>query len=584
MNGSVAVATLREIADGKPIPAQVEGVDLVVVSSGSGVTVFEGHCPHQGTLLSEGYMEDGILVCRAHGWRFDCTSGQRVGHPNTCLKRLPARIDGESVLVERRAVLDFKVAATPPPAPVRSLRELPGPRGLPFVGNLFQLDLKRLHLILEEWSAQFGPVYVFSVWRKQIVVIADPLPMAAILRDRPERFRRLGSIEPVFQELGVNGVFSAEGEPWRRQRRLVMQAFDGKHLRQFFPTLGKVTRRLKSRWDLAAAQRWPVDVQKELMRYTVDVTASLVFGYDMNTLEKGEDVIQQHLEKILPIINRRINTPFAHWRILKLPADRALDKALAAIREDCDKFVEQARDRLKADPGLVQNPTNLLESMLVAQDEGADRLTKEELFANIVTMLLAGEDTTANTIAWIIHFMTEHPEVQHKMQAEADAILGAENVPPEFKDAERLAYIEAVANETMRLKPVAPIIFLETNEEVDVGGVHLPQGTGLMLLTRHPGIQEQNFTSASEFRPERWLSEPPPAAHNRNAFMPFGAGPRFCPGRNLALLEIKTALAMVCRAFDVAKAKHSGPVTEAFAFTMMPTNLSVQFQPRGMHR
>src|SRR5262249_12913566 len=159
-----------------------------------------------------------------------------------------------------------------------------------------------------------------------------------------------------------------------------------KHLRRFFPTLGKVTRRLKGRWDRAAAERQPVDVQKDLMRYTVDVTASLVFGYDMNTLEKGEDVIQQHLEKILPIINRRINTPFPYWRVLKLPADRALDAALAAIRKECDKFVEQARERLNADPALVQNPTNLLESMLVAQDEGASRLTREELFANIVTM------------------------------------------------------------------------------------------------------------------------------------------------------------------------------------------------------
>ena len=143
--------------------------------------------------------------------------------------------------------------------------------------------------------------------------------------------------------MGIAGVFSAEGEDWKRQRRLTAHALDANHLRQFFPTLIKVTERLKNRWNSAADKQEAVDVQQDLMRYTVDVTTNLVFGYDMNALEKEGDVIQEHLEKIFPMINRRINALFPYWRYFKLPADRALDKSLVAIRETITGFVARAR-------------------------------------------------------------------------------------------------------------------------------------------------------------------------------------------------------------------------------------------------
>ncbi|MGA7391428.1 MAG: cytochrome P450 [Terrimicrobiaceae bacterium] len=164
---------------------------------------------------------------------------------------------------------------------------------------------------------------------------------------------------------------------------------------------------------------------------SVDVTTNLAFGYDMNTLEKEGDVIQQHLEKIFPMIDRRINAMFPYWRYFKLPADRALDKSLAVIRETIAQFIAQARERL---------------------------------------------------------------------------------------------------------------------------------------------------TQA----PERWLEEAqaPGCAHNTRAFVPFGAGPRFCPGRQLAMMEIKTVMAMLCTGFEVSKADPASLVNEIFAFTMMPENLLVRFHRR----
>jgi cytochrome P450 len=442
--------------------------------------------------------------------------------------------------------------------------------------------MPRFHLMLEQWCETFGPVFTFKIGARPVVVIADPALANAMLRDRPEGYRRLATIEPVLRELGVNGVFSAEGDNWRRQRHLVMQALDTRHLRQFFPTLRKVTERLQQRWHGAAERQQPVDVQKDLMRYTVDVTTNLAFGYDMNTLEKEGDVIQRHLEKIFPIISRRIFAPVPYWRYVKLPSDRALDGALVEIRKTINAFIAHSRQQLAQDPRLAQHPTNLLEAMLAARDEGAAHFHDDEIFGNVFTMLLAGEDTTANTLAWAMHFMTERPDVQAAMQTEVDTVLGNATMLYDFAQVRQLAYVEAVAYETMRLKPVAPILGLETNADVEVDGLQIPRATSIILLTRPGVLQEHNFPQAEAFQPARWLAELPSRPTDvHKAFMPFGSGPRLCPGRSLALLEMQTALAMTCRNFDLAKASPAQPVDELFAFTMMPMHLLVRFSLRG---
>ena len=122
---------------------------------------------------------------------------------------------------------------------MRTLTDLSGPKGLPLLGNLLQLDLKQLHRVLEKWCHEFGNLYLFELGRTPVVVVADPELIQQILRNRPKLYGRLGTIEPVFKEMGITGVFSAEGDDWKRQRRLTAHALDANHLRQFFPTLIK---------------------------------------------------------------------------------------------------------------------------------------------------------------------------------------------------------------------------------------------------------------------------------------------------------------------------------------------------------
>jgi cytochrome P450 len=559
-----------------------------VIKRQGSVAVFQGRCPHEGVLLAEGQLQNGVLTCRGHGWRFDCATGIKVGDPRVCLHQFAAVVEGGQVMIERDEIAAWKRLRSNGAASPRSsaagrrlnISDLPGPKGLPLLGNVLQFDVKRLHLVLEEWCRAYGPTYAFRLIHRQIVVISDPEQINYLLHNRPDMFRRMSGIEAVSKEMGVSGVFSAEGESWRRQRRLVMQALDTRHLRQFFPKLSEVTRRLKARWDLAAAEGRTVDVQKDLMRYTVDVTTSLAFGYDMNTLEKEGDVIQQHLERIFPMVNRRINAPLRYWHWFKLPSDHQLDHALEAVRQTVGEFITHSRRRLAEDPELARNPTNFLEAMLAAQQEADAPLSDEEVFGNVFTMLLAGEDTTANTMAWMMHFMCLYPQVQERMRREVDAVLDESVVLDDIKLADKLAFVDAVAMETMRLKPVAPVLFVEPNEDVEVFGLHVSKGTTIMMPTRYNSLAEAHFPEADAFKPERWLGGATGSMHHRTGFLPFGSGPRLCPGRSLALLEIKTAMSMVCRNFELARAAAADPVEELFVFTMMPTNLRIGFTAR----
>ena len=466
----------------------------------------------------------------------------------------------------------------------KSITDLPkAPGGLPIVGNLLQIDLEKFHVQLENWCDAIGPIFTFRMGGREIVCLSDTGTINDMLRARPTVWRRVRAIERVTGEMRVKGVFSAEGDEWKLQRKVVAMALNSAHINRFFPKLEATTRRLKRRWDRAADAGTTVELCRDLMRYTVDVTTQLAFGIDVNTIETDGPVVQQHLDKVFPMLHRRINAPFAYWRYFRLPSDRELDRALAEIEKTVNGIIVDCRKRMQEQPELYELPTNFLEAIIAAQtsESGAD-FTDEQIYANVLTLLLAGEDTTANTIAWACKYFIDFPEIFARARAEADTVLGDDVVAGDPDMLKRLPFIEACVNETMRLKPVGPIFALEANEDVEVMGCNVPAGTTVFGLSRHIAVSPDNFGQPETFDPDRWLATGPADTnpHNTEAFMPFGTGPRFCPGRNLALTEIKMVIAMLCHNFDLALATPDVPVLEKLAFAMMPKNLNVQFSAR----
>jgi cytochrome P450 len=469
---------------------------------------------------------------------------------------------------------------------IRQMRELPGPPGLPILGNMLQLHSGRVHLDIEAWAEQFGPFFRFRLGRRRFLAVSDHEAIIAVLRDRPDGFRRSVRGEEVTREMGMApGVFISNGEAWRSQRSMVMSAFDPAHVKAYFPTLLTVTKRLHRRWQAAAWAAASIDLRADLMRYTVDGVAGLAFGHDINTLESDQDVIQNHLDKIFPVFSRRLLAPIPYWRYFRLASDRQLDRSIAAVNAAVQAFIATARERMKANPTLQVRPTNLLEAMIAAAAREGSGVGDRDIAGNVLTMLLAGEDTTANTLAWMIWLLHKNPDALARCRDEVRSIVPElSSMTPETMAS--LDYLEACASETMRLKPVVPAMLAEALRDTTIGDVRVPAGTIVWCIFRHDTMKDCFFPHAKAFEPQRWLAGGAHGADSaKRIAMPFGGGPRVCPGRYLALLEIKMAMAVLLGQFDVESltTADGGQPDEHMAITMGPVGLRMrlrEFRPR----
>lgn len=468
--------------------------------------------------------------------------------------------------------------------PLRSVSSLRGPRPWPLVGNLLQVRPQSVHRDIERWCLRYGTFFPLYFGRTEVLVVADHEAVAAILRERPDGFRRPLVTAKVSEEMGgLPGLFMAEGSEWRNQRRMVMQGFAPHAIKAYFPSLAKVALRLRKRWDGAAQAGRDIDLAADLKRYTVDIIAGLAFGTDVNTIDGGEDTIQRHLDDILPAIARRSIALWPYWRYFKLPQDRRLDRSVAALSSAVDELVAQARARLAADPSRAAHPANLLEAMIAAADQPGSGVDDRAVAGNVSTMLLAGEDTTANTIAWLLYLLRRHPQAMEK--ARAEVLLHAPDADAfSIVQMDALDYLDACIQEAMRLKPVAPFLPVEALRDTAVAGIEVKAGALVWCVLRHHTVADSHFPRAAEFDPQRWLPDAAGAiAADKKVGAPFGSGPRTCPGRYLALLEIKIAMAMVLARYDVAAVETAGggEAGEVMGFVMSPENLTLRLKLRS---
>ncbi|USX53332.1 cytochrome P450 [Lentzea sp. HUAS12] len=459
----------------------------------------------------------------------------------------------------------------------RAIEDLSGPRGVPLLGNLPELARGQvMNQVLERWCDRFGSTYRVRLGGTPAVVTADPVLVDTVLRQRPDAFRRSSIMSEVIDEIGGHGVFTAEGAEWRRLRKIATQSLNSSYLRQYFSTIAEVTARMRNSWVSAADAGSSVDVLADMQRYTLDVTTWLATGHDLNSVDSNDDSLRSRLVELFPAFARRINAPFPYWRHVKLPQDRRLDATVEELAALVRVQFVKARERMAGGA----EPTNFLEA-LVRPLEDEPAASDEEVFGNVVTMLLAGEDTTSSTLAWAVHRLSAHPEAQDRVAAEAEAVLADGLADPAAVG--RLTYARAVIDEAMRLNPVTPFIVVQPNQDITVdtaeGSLRLKQGTPVFtLLTYGSRRDHSRFGDHDAFRPERWLDES--SAPAELPYAPFGAGPRFCPGRNLALLEATLLIATLCRAVTIRAHDADGPVRERMGFTAFPTGLAVTLHRR----
>ncbi|MFC5047204.1 cytochrome P450 [Aquimarina hainanensis] len=458
-----------------------------------------------------------------------------------------------------------------------TLSDLPSPKGHFIIGHYPQFKSSTKHQFLEDAVLTCGPLFTINLVGKRFVASAIPELNHRILKLRPQQFRRLPKIDSVLQEMGIKGVFNAEGEDWKRHRRLTAESLSTKKVKAYYPTVLQKCETLLHKFKTYATAGKQIDIQREFMLFTIDVTTAIAFGYELDAINEKDAIFQQHLEQIFAMVNERTVAPIPIWRFYKRKKDKQLQQSLHAIEKTIYSFIKHAKATLANHPERHQQPTNFLEALLAENNEGD--FSDTEVYGNIFTMLLAGEDSTSSSLSWIIYYLSQHPEMIKKVRKEAFDCYPKTATPVSYEQHQQLSYANSVVQEAIRLHPTTTQQIVQANEDCTVLGLHIPKDTRLILLNRYPQRQDEYFDKATQFIPERWGADQCPMhrKHHPDIVKGFGGGPRFCPGMHLAMAEMTTMISMLCKHFDFSLSISPEAVTEKHSFIVYPENLYVHF-------
>ncbi len=460
---------------------------------------------------------------------------------------------------------------------------LKSPKGKFLVGHLPEFNTYNKHQVLERWVEACGDLFKIHFVGKEFVVSANPDLNNKMLRLRPESFKRFSKIDEILKEMGVDGVFNAEGTSWKRHRKPIAEALSVKNVKAFYPIILDKTKIILEKFKDYAERKTVVDVQKEFMAFTIDVTTEIAFGHKLDTINNKSNDFQKHLEVIFPMINERVTAPIPIWRYFKRKKDKTLDNSLKSIQQVIHGFIDDAKNRMLQNLKLKDQPSNFLEALLVENKDA--NFTDEEIYGNVFTMLLAGEDTTSNSLSWIVFYLAQNPGIVNQVREEANAVY-PEGLPDVYDNVEALKYANAVSLEAMRLKPTTPQLYLEANEDVVVDHVVIPKGTNIILQNKVAQTDERYFSNGDTFMPERWLEGKCPMDKNHapNIMRAFGGGARYCPGMHLAKTEMIVLVSVLCKYFDFKLEVKPEDIRERFEFTMYPENLKITLEPITLNK
>ena len=435
--------------------------------------------------------------------------------------------------------------AEPPMAPQPPQPQQPPvyPHPEPYTANVLlrlRRGLRSWFALLNEWDFRV-PLGRIEVMGRPLFLVNDPPLVRQVLVDQVERFPKHPLTLWLLQPLIGHAIFSVNGAEWARQRRLVDQAFQVAHLRRVFPQMRGAVEALLER--LERFGEGPVEMEAEMTLVTADVIVRTLLSRPLEAAEAA-DILQAFQR-----YQRRAGQALV-LRLLQLPApllQRYLGRHARTIRTWISAVIEE---RLAA-PAGSEPPDDLLQALLEAQDpETGSRFSAEELVDQVCFLFLAGHETSASALGMACYLLAQFPEAQQRLRLEVQAALAGQERPLGFDDLRLLPYGTALFNETLRLYPPVSFFIREATADGQLGQSRCPMGA---LLTLSPWViqrHEQHWSDPNAFRPERFLAGSATAqerAWARDAWLPFGLGPRKCPGAAFALQEALLVLAELVR-------------------------------------
>ncbi|WP_326821786.1 cytochrome P450 [Streptosporangium sp. NBC_01756] len=399
----------------------------------------------------------------------------------------------------------------------------PGPPRRATLGLLRKLRADRLGLMSGAVS-EYGDAVRVAIGPKKLYIFNHPDHAKHVLADNAANYHKGIGYTEAKRALG-DGLLTSEGALWEEQRRTIQPVFQHKRIAAQADVIVDEALGLVERLRAHQGAGWPVDVLSEITSLTLGVLGRILLAADLGAFES----VGHSFEAVQDQAMFEMETLGLVPRWLPLKRQRAFRKA----RADLERIVEILVAQRKANPSESGDDvlTRLISSTAKETDKAvADRRMRDEL----VTLLLAGHETTASTVGWTLNLVSQHPQVQDRLHEEAVAVYGDRR--PAYEDLPRLRYTNMVLQETMRLRPPVWILTRRAVGDDVVGGYHVPAGAEVLIcpytLHRHP----KYWDDPERFDPERFDPDVP-STRPRYAYTPFGAGPRFCVGNHLGMME-----------------------------------------------
>ncbi len=388
---------------------------------------------------------------------------------------------------------------------------------------------------VKDTQPQFGDFHYTKFGWVGFYMITDPELMHEILVDRPEEFHKIKLIKYALGPFLGNGLLTNEGDSWKRQRKLAQPAFHSRRIESYANVMVDYTRRMLAGWHTGETRR----LDREMMKLTLNIVAKTLFDADVSG---DADHVGDLLTRILEASNDRLNSavPLPDW--LPTPGTHQMHRDIAELDVIIQRFINERRQS-------GEDKGDLLSMLLQARDDDGSGMDDKQLRDELMTIFLAGHETTAMAMTWTWYLLMEHPEVMTRLKAEVDAALG--DRPATMVDLANLKYAEMVIKESMRLYPPAASVGREPVRDIQLGGYTIPKGALLTLsiygLHRNPKV----FTNPEAFDPERFSPENEKNIP-RYGYLPFGAGPRVCIGNSFAMMEARLILATMVQQAGLA--------------------------------
>jgi cytochrome P450 len=419
---------------------------------------------------------------------------------------------------------------------------------LPVVGDTFALARGQGEY-LERVADRYGPVASLSlVGIGDVALVSDPDLVEEVLFS--EKYTKASVGREVLSELLGDGLVLSEGDLWERQRQLIQPAFTGERIDRYAETMAERAAAFADRLEPGRTY----DLGEELRKVTLRILFETIFGADIDYegLDLGETF--EHITAPGDPLKQPIAYAVPKW--VPIPMWRRYNAAVEKLEGRVYDLIERRREEGGSD--------DLLSTLLAAGDGAmSDRQLRDE----VMTMLFAGHETTATALTFAFHLLGTNPEVDERLAAELDAVLGGR--PPAPDDRADLEVTERVLREALRLYPPVPALGREPTTETELGGYRLTPDTSMLLSQWVIHHDADRYEDPEAFRPKRWRRRPVDGRH-RFAYFPFGGGPRRCIGESFAMAEATLILAAVANRYRL-EPLDDRPLSPSVSIVTQPT-------------